>query len=217
MIIFDNVTIRAGGKRILDGVSFRVRAGEKVVFCGESGSGKSTILLTLLGACVPSEGRVVYHDEPISSETIQRVRRDTAYVPQEPVLGAERVREAIWLPYTYKAHCEAAPSEEDVHKLLTSFRLKADILDQECASLSGGEKQRLAIVRAILLNKTVFVADEVTSALDPESRKMVVDYLLGSPHTVVSVSHDPDWIAGCGRCFDVAAGRVREEACDGGA
>jgi putative ABC transport system ATP-binding protein len=210
MIQFNGVTVRAGGKTLLAGVSFGLAEGEKAVFRGASGSGKSTILLTLVGVHAPEAGEVRYKGATVDPHTVGQVRRDAAYVPQEPVLGAASVRAALRLPYTFKAHADHAPSEGELAELLDVFKLRSEILDQDVASLSGGEKQRLAVARAVLLDKTVFILDEVTSALDPESRGVVTDVLLDSPRTVVSVSHDPEWIARCSRVFAVEEGRVQE-------
>lgn len=85
------------------------------------------------------------------------------------------------------------------------------ILRQKSATLSDGEKQRLVIARTILLNKLIFLADEITSVLDPESKDTVFSFLLGSEHTVFSISHDPAWIRRCNRVFTIENSILREE------
>ena len=210
MIQFEGVTVRKGQKLVLDAVSFRVEEGQKAVFRGKSGAGKSSVLLALAGALTPVAGTVRFNGVPVDATTVQTVRSELAFVAHEPVLGAETIREALLLPFTFRAHRQRQPAEEDLKQLLVTLALDPEILDRESAVVSGGEKQRVAVGRALLLGKRVFLADEVTSALDPESRSILLDIFSGPELTVLSVSHDEEWTRRCDRVFEVDAGAVSE-------
>ena len=139
------------------------------------------------------------------------IRKSIAFIGQEPVLGADRVRDALLLPFTYKAHRHLLPDLQTVTKYLQTLHLSSDILDKPCARISGGEKQRIAIARALLLDKTIFLTDEITSALDPESKAAVMQELFESDITLLSVSHDSDWIERCSRVITMKDAQLKEE------
>jgi putative ABC transport system ATP-binding protein len=126
------------------------------------------------------------------------------------VLGAATVREAVLLPFSFKAHRHHPPAEARIHGLLGQLHLPMDILGKPCARISGGEKQRIALLRALLLDKTIFLADEVTSALDPASRAAVMDELFRPEITLLSVSHDPAWAGACNRIVEMADSTLKE-------
>jgi putative ABC transport system ATP-binding protein len=210
MIRFENICMQVQERLILDRVSCEIALGDRAVFFGPSGSGKTTILMCLIGGVVPTAGTVRFDDEVLSARTLPQMRREVAFIAQEPVLGAPGVREALLLPFSFRANRGHTPSEERVQQALDSLLLPTDILNKQTSVISGGEKQRLAVARALLLGKTVFVLDEVTSALDPQSRRAVLELFKHPELTLLSVSHDPEWLAFGNRFFKVEAGRVTE-------
>jgi putative ABC transport system ATP-binding protein len=217
LIRFDRVTVAVRGKVLLSNVSFAVERGEKAVFRGRSGSGKSTVLKALLGLYPVVEGAIYFQGRPLDPTAARDIRTRAAYIGQEPVLGAETVREALLLPFRYKAHRGHAPAEALLIEMLSGLRLPGDILDFECRRMSGGEKQRVALARALLLRKNLYLLDEVTSALDGESKQAVLEMFADSNLTVLSVAHDPDWIARCGVIYDLQDGRLVQESRGGNA
>ena len=92
--------------------------------------------------------------------------------------------------------------------MLTRLQLPASILEQSSHRVSGGEKQRIALARGLLLGKTVYLLDEVTSALDQISKQAVFAIFTDPTLTVLSVAHDPDWIANCDLVLTLDAGRL---------
>ncbi len=128
---------------------------------------------------------------------------------QEPVLGEDLVEDALLLPFTFKRHRGIKPSRGKITQTLEMFGLKTDILRQKTASLSGGEKQRIAIARAMLLEKRMFLIDEVTSALDAESAQRVRNLLFRPEFTILSVSHDPAWLSKCTGVFPISGGTIQ--------
>ena len=211
LIQFDHVGVSVRDKAILIDISFDLNAGDKAVFRGKSGAGKSTVLKTLLGLYPLTSGTVHFQGKPLDKSVIAEIRRCAAYIGQEPVLGAETVREALLLPFQFKAHSGSKPSESTLIEALQTLHLPEALLSQDCSRVSGGEKQRIALARGLLLGKSLYLLDEVTSALDAESKQAVFDVFADPKLTVLSVSHDPDWVSLCGRVFDVEAGLMTEE------
>jgi putative ABC transport system ATP-binding protein len=208
MVRFEKVTIKYGESLIIKDVSFQIREKEKVVIYGKSGSGKTTILTTILGAHIPSAGTVYFDGEAVNSKNILNVRRAVSFIGQEPVLGSEKIRDAILLPYSFKINRGRIPAEEHIFEFLEKLYLSRDILEKDASVVSGGEKQRVAIVRELLQDKKVFLVDELTSALDKESKKAVLDLFRDSSYTLISVSHDSDWYKICERFMKVDRGRI---------
>jgi putative ABC transport system ATP-binding protein len=210
LIQFDHVGVSVRDKAILIDISFDLNAGDKAVFRGKSGAGKSTVLKTLLGLYPLARGTVYFQGKPLDKSVVAEIRRCAAYIGQEPVLGAETVREALLLPFQFKAHSGSKPSESTLIEALQTLHLPEAILSQDCSRVSGGEKQRIALARGLLLGKSLYLLDEVTSALDTESKQAVFGVFADPRLTVLSVAHDPDWIHLCGRVFDVEAGNMTE-------
>ena len=210
MITFENITLQAHQQTLLKAASLHVGKGEKVVLCGTSGCGKSSLLRCAVGAIPLQSGTVRIGEIALSAQTVASLRSCVAFIGQEPILGAERVREALLLPFTFKAHRDHPPTAKEVEEQLARLHLPTDILEKPCARISGGEKQRVAIARALLLKKRVFLADEITSALDPESRDAVVQELFRPEITLLSVSHDSEWIANAGRRVEIVDRNIVE-------
>ena len=192
LIQFDRVGVSINGKAILTGIGFDLNAGDKAVFRGKSGAGKSTVLKTLLGL-YPFGGTVCFQGKPLDKLVIAEIRRCAAYIGQEPVLGAETVRDALLLPFQFKAHRASKPSEPELIGALRLLHLPDGILNQDCSRVSGGEKQRIALARELLLGKSLYLLDEVTSALDVESKQAVFDVFADPRLTVKAINLSRSW------------------------
>ncbi len=133
---------------------------------------------------------------PVDEHHVWEVRRQLAYVAQEPDLGAGTVREVLERPFLYKANVALRGNLERTGEFLERFCLPAALLAQEMAALSGGEKQRIALISAVLLDRPVVLSDEASSALDGESKQAVVGFFQEVRDlTVLSISHDSEWQA----------------------
>jgi putative ABC transport system ATP-binding protein len=210
IIRFDRVSVTVREKTILSDISFSLCSGQKAALCGKSGSGKSSVLKTLLGLHPVTSGTVYFQETPLSPSSVQAIRSHSAYIGQEPMLGADSVRDALLLPFQFKAHRDHRPSEAQLTEVLRRLQLPSDILSRESSRISGGEKQRIALARGLLLGKKLYLLDEVTSALDAESRQAVFDVFSDPELTVLSVAHDPEWLERCGIVFELEAGRLAQ-------
>lgn len=209
LIDFQNVTVAAYGKTLLENISLSVEQGQRVVLRGKSGSGKSTILKCLMGLHEPLSGEILFKDQVLHQDGIRVIRTQAAWIGQEPVLGAETVREAMLLPFRFKAHHrEKPPGREELISSLAAMGLTEELLERDCQRISGGEKQRIALARGLLLGKSLFLCDEVTSALDAESREAVMTALSKPGITVFSVAHDPEWINWSNTVYRVESGKI---------
>jgi len=161
---------RPATKRIiLDGVSFEVRKGEKVLIIGSSGAGKTTILGLVSGRLIPQQGTIYINDIPISEIDMPSLRELVGYVPQEPSLFTGTIRDNVLFG---KSEMET----ETYEKLLSVVQMSDEIaqfidrdmtlLGQKGLSLSGGQKQRIAIARALYKNPQLLILDDITASLD---------------------------------------------------
>lgn len=197
------------GQTILSDLDFTLRAGQRVVILGGSGAGKSTFLKCLVGLHPAHGGRIRFEGRDLDPAQARRVRSLTAFIGQEPILGADKVREALLLPFRFQAHRGREPDERRLRALLQSLGLPGSILSAESSRVSGGEKQRLALARALLLGQRLFLLDEVTSALDRESKRLVLTVLAQPGLTVLSVAHDAEWIAAADVVHELRDGRLQ--------
>ena len=189
-------------------VSLIVRPGEKVVLFGPSGGGKSSILKALTGLLPLDSGQVTINGIELSPSNVIALRRSMAYIDQEPVMGEKMVRDAILLPFSFKGMKNALPADDRILSLCKRVKFSHDILDRNCQDLSGGEKQRIAVVRSILMGKHLFFLDEITSALDQVAKKAVISLFRKKTYTILSVSHDEHWQQLCQRSYRVSRGRI---------
>ena len=184
-----DVVFEVGGQRILDGLSFSIERGDFVLLKGPSGSGKSTLLKLLNNLISASEGSILYKGKEIEIYDPIDLRREISYCLQTPVLFGEVVREDM--EFVFKSRGQAY-QEEKVSEVMEYFQLSEGDLDKEVMNLSGGEKQRLALVRSLLFMPEVLLLDEVTSALDETNASIVegaIKLLNQKGITVIWISH----------------------------
>ena len=157
---------------------------------GPSGSGKSTLLRCLLGF-VPFTGAISVDGISIDVRSIWDIRQKIAYVAQEPDLGDDRVEATLRLPLNYRANRSLRWDPGEVDALCEVFLLSPGLLTKEMSTLSGGEKQRIALIAALLLHRPLLLLDEAGSALDGAAKQQVREYLVSRTDlTILSVSHD---------------------------
>lgn len=185
-----------GEKRVLDNFSMEIKKGTYAAITGESGCGKSTLAKLLLGFYPVEKGSITIGGRAYRDLTLKEVRELIAYVPQEPYLYETTIAENIAYG-RYGATREeiiAAAKAANAHAFITRLPNGYDTVPGERGNtLSGGEKQRIAIARAVLRNAPVMLLDEATSALDNESEALIQDAIrrLKRDRTVLMIAHRP--------------------------
>jgi len=191
----------------LDGVTLDVNAGELTVLAGPSGSGKTTLLSILAGLDTVDSGHVTRHPPLPPGEPAWR---DIAFVPQSlTVLDELTTRENVAMP-AMLAGADDPAGGWDVDELLETLQI-AHLADRFPSHTSGGEQQRTAIARALLLRPTLLLADEPTGHQDSRRVALVVDILrehARAGHAVLVSSHDATVIAGADRVLRLSEGRL---------
>ena len=186
-----------GDKEILKEIDFKVEKGEKVIIIGPSGAGKSTLLRCLNLLEMTDKGKIIFEGKEINLDiNINEYRQKIGMVFQQFNLFPNlTVKENIMLaPVNLKLKTKEE-AEKDAMKLLKRINLK-DKADKFPSQLSGGEKQRVAIIRALAMKPEIILFDEPTSALDPEMVKEVLNLMkevADEGMTMVIVTHEMDF------------------------
>ncbi len=217
MIHFQDVSVAWEEKTLVCDVSLLVPHGKKGVIVGPSGCGKSTLLMAVMGAIRLRSGSIHIDSIEVTPGNLASVRAVAAHIGQEPELCEMDVRSAIKLPFTFRANRHQHPSEDEILRTLDLLNLPASILDQMSVKVSGGEKRRLAIVRALLLGKSIFLLDEILTGMDDANQQVIMDLFISREDiTVLSVSHNPRWIERCDTVVTIAHGTVTQTDGEGG-
>jgi ATP-binding cassette, subfamily B, bacterial len=205
-----------GSIAALDGVSFRVNAGEKVAIVGPSGAGKSTIFHLLLRFYQPASGSIALDGVPLSEVDPVGLRARIALVPQESIIFAASVRENIRFGRPDASDAEIARAAEHAHAAAFIAALPAGLdaqVGERGVTLSGGQRQRIAIARAILRDAPLLLLDEATSSLDAESETQIAAALgeLMQHRTTLVIAHRLATVLSSDRILVLDAGRIVEE------
>lgn len=192
MIKIENISQTYLGKVLFQELSFKVNEFDKFAIKGSSGTGKSTLLLIVAGVIKPDSGKVFIDGQELNDSNAINLRRNFAWLPQNPnIIGKGIVRDIILSRLTYN---QILIDDNEIIENFNFLHLDNNTLTKHTDNLSGGEKQRLAMIIAKLLNRKILLLDEPTSALDGISKNIAAEYLLQRNSTVISVSHDEEWI-----------------------
>ncbi len=182
-----------GENKVLNGIDFELKEGERVVVLGPSGSGKSTFLRCINWMEEPTSGEIYFNGELVTEKNIRRMRRNIGMVFQHfNLISNMTVMENLMLAPVKLKVMKRGAAEKRAREFLKHIGLP-DKADAYPASLSGGQKQRVAIVRAMMMEPEVLLFDEPTSALDPESIGDVLSLireLADRGMTIMIVTHE---------------------------
>jgi len=200
----------------LNGVSFRVRQGEKLAIVGPSGAGKSTIFHLLLRYYDPTGGHVTYDGVRLSDLDPAELRARIALVPQDSVMFATSVRDNIRFGRPDASDAEIVRAAEHAHAgaFIAAMPQGFDTpVGERGVTLSGGQRQRIAIARAILRDAPLLLLDEATSSLDAESETQIAAALaeLMQQRTTIVIAHRLATVLSCDRILVMDEGRIVEE------
>lgn len=203
-----DLTVKIDDQLILNSVSFDICQNDHVAFVGSSGSGKSTLLKVLLGFVKPTSGSVFFKEKLLNASLITDLRKEISVLFQEPKLFGESVEDILFQPFTFNCNKNSIPSRADINEIFRDIGLSVDILNKNIEDVSGGEKQRIALTRSLLLKREIVFADEPTSALDVNTRDMLSRKLFNQSNTIVVVTHDNELAKLCNKVYKIENGRI---------
>lgn len=216
-IQFQNVEFSYTQKQfVLKNVSFHVKPGEKIAIIGKNGSGKSTILNLLLRFYEPNGGKILADGVDISKMSLQYYRSLFSVVSQEPYLFSGSITDNIDLNHQTK--------HGELEKVMRNSGVSADLMKfpqgsktkigRNGSKLSGGEKQKIAVARALVKDAPIVILDEATSNFDVESDKYLHDMIVNEMKnkTVIMITHHYKNLKGMNRVYELEDGKLIERA-----
>ena len=219
-IEFKNVYFSFGNRRILKGVNFIVEPGQKVAIVGPTGAGKSTISKLLFRFYDPSSGDIMIDNQSLKVVTQSSLRSNIGVVPQDTVMFNDTIEYNI-------AYGKPGSSRDEINKVVKLSSIDkfieqleigySTIVGERGLKLSGGEKQRIAIARALLKNPKIFIFDEATSALDTKTEKSIERSLkkLSNNSTTLVIAHRLSTIIDSDKIIVLENGKISEEGTHG--
>lgn len=191
----NNVGYQVGTIKILNNISFDLRPGEFKLITGPSGCGKSTLLKIIASLLSPNSGEIRFGGEDIATLNPEHYRQQVSYCAQTPALFGDTVYDNLIFPWQIR---NQRPDPGAFLADLARFQLQESILAKNINALSGGEKQRISLIRNLQFLPQVLLLDEITSALDESNKRNVNEiihhYARDKQIGVLWVTHDKDEI-----------------------
>jgi ATP-binding cassette subfamily B protein len=216
---FNDVRFRhkSAGTHAIDGISFDVWSGETIAFVGPSGSGKSTLMKLLVGLYRPMEGKILYNEMDENTINFNDLRNQIGFVTQDTQLFAGTIRENLTFvnPEAREDQLMDVLRKASCIKLLERAEKGLETMIGEGGlKLSGGEKQRLSIARALLRQPSLLIFDEATSALDSLTEEEITatirDVSAEKDHITILIAHRLSTIMHADRIYVLEQGKVIE-------
>lgn len=218
-ITFKDVAFSYNGSesQALQNISFTASAGETIAFVGPSGSGKTSIVKLLVGLYRPNSGEVKINNFSLFDYTLDNIRKNIGFVTQETQLFAGSLRENLLFvnPSATDAECMHALEMAACHNLIARLDRGLDsVIGEGGVKVSGGERQRISIARALLRNPSLLICDEATSALDSitehEITKTITDISKSKKPITVLIAHRLSTIMHADRIYVLEKGNMVE-------
>ena len=195
MLKVEHVTFRyeRRGAPVLRDASLSLETGQVGVLLGRNGCGKTTLLKTTLGLCTPEQGQILFDGQALGAMKRQQRAQVAAYVPQELQFGALRVYDAVLAGRVSRFGIQPGTADRTAAEAALADMDLTALAERNVQTLSGGERQKVAIARALVNNPSTIVADEPTGNLDPGRSLEIMTLLerinaLGT--TVIVVTHE---------------------------
>ncbi|HEJ6668986.1 TPA: iron ABC transporter ATP-binding protein FetA [Klebsiella oxytoca] len=210
----ENVGFQADDVTILNEISFQLRAGEFKLITGPSGCGKSTLLKIIASLLSPTSGKILFAGKDINTLTPETYSQQVSYCAQTPALFGDSVYDNLIFPWQIR---NKQPEPKALVSDLLRFGLAENTLEKSINELSGGEKQRVSLIRNLQFLPQVLLLDEITSALDESNKTNVNEiihrYTSEKNIAVLWVTHDSNEIAHADEVITLkpAGGRAQEE------
>ncbi len=219
-LTFDDVSFRhlTGKSNALTGVSFKAKKGETIAFVGPSGSGKTTLVKLLVGLYQPIAGRVLYNDQPGNQIDLDQLREKIGFVTQDTQLFSGTIRENLQFvrPDATDEECLHVLQQAACQGLMARAEKGLDtVIGESGVKVSGGEKQRLSIARALLRKPDILVFDEATSSLDSLTEEDITATIRKiselTSHISILIAHRLSTIKHADRIYVLEKGRLIEQ------
>lgn len=216
---FEDVVFRhkTAGYNAIDGISFDIHTGQTIAFVGPSGSGKSTLVKLLVGLYTPVDGTIWFNDVASTQVRYNPLRRQIGFVTQDTQLYAGTIRDNLLFvkPTATAEEIDAALRKASATKLIAKAARGLDtLLGENGMKLSGGEKQRLSIARALLRQPQLLIFDEATSALDSLTEEEITatirDISEGKERMTILIAHRLSTIMHADVIYVLERGRISE-------
>lgn len=195
-ITFNSVGFSYPGtdRKVLDGVSFNIQAGEKVGIIGRIGSGKSTLARLMMGLYDPAEGTILVDDTDTRQIDVADLRRNIAYLAQDVILFSSTVRDniAASVPNATEDEILAVAKAAGVHDFISRHPMGYDAqVGEHGSNLSGGQRQAVALARTMLLQPNIMICDEPTNAMDVQTEENFKHYIQNDigDKTLILITH----------------------------
>jgi ATP-binding cassette subfamily B protein len=216
-IEFKDVSFRYGNRELtLKNINLHISPGEKVAFVGESGSGKTTIIKLLMKFYQCEQGEILIEDNNINDINTEYLREKIAYVPQNAFFFSGSIRENLTLGVDENIEMNKIVEAAKVscaHNFINDLPLRYNsYLEENASNISGGQKQRLAIARAILKNPDILILDEATSNLDSVTEKAIsqlINEFCEGISTII-IAHRLSTVMKCDRIYVIDKGEIVE-------
>lgn len=194
MIKLEQVNLKLKQQPIFRNLNLHIEKNKKILLKMPSGAGKSTLLKVIMGYIPVNSGRILIDGEILGQNNIDLLRQKFAYIGQNIFFTEESVEKYIELIFSFQKNKGIRLSNSTLYELLKNFDLDKSILKKSPSLLSGGEKQRLALILVLLLDKEILLLDEVTSGLDHDLKIKVIEIIKDLNKTVIISSHDNQWL-----------------------
>lgn len=179
---------------IFTNLNLHIKKNKKILLKMPSGAGKSTLLKVIMGYIPLNSGKILIDGEILEENNIDTLRQKIAYIGQNIFFTEESVEKYIELIFSFQKNKGIKLSNSSLYKLLKNFDLDKSILKKSPSLLSGGEKQRIALILVLLLDREILLLDEVTSGLDHDLKIKVIEIIKDLDKTVIVSSHDNQWL-----------------------
>lgn len=212
IIELNHLSFKVGDKLILSDATFSIGKGEFVTITGPSGSGKSTLLKIIASMLSQTSGTIKYKGKDVEEYDPIAYRKEVSYCFQTATLFGKKVKENLAFPYEIR---QETFDEKKAIRYLDKVGLNETYLTKKINDLSGGEKQRIALIRNVLILPEVLLLDEVTSALDEENKKVIGRFVQEMNETkkvtVLWVTHNQSEVAESDRVIKIINGGVKKK------
>ncbi|WP_261806531.1 ABC transporter ATP-binding protein [Lapidilactobacillus luobeiensis] len=210
IIELQNVSYADGDQTIIHHVDLSVTAGDFLTISGPSGCGKSTLLKLIASLISPTSGTISFNGKNQNDYDYPTYRQQVSYCFQQPTLFDTSVLDNLSLPFQIRG----VPFDENkISALLQLVDLPLTFLDKKIIDLSGGEKQRVALIRNLVFPPQVLLLDEVTVGLDTRSKTIVQALIKNVQHqatTLIQVTHDETEIAAAAHLIEMRQGALQK-------